>query len=89
VVIIKEKTEKKMETLMDNWNFMLKIENNDGTREDVASVGCHAVKSVGGKAFHEDSVKSVTVFDRNGKVYLYLRKGYPEKTVNIPSGENG
>jgi hypothetical protein len=69
------------------WNYMLKIENNDKTHEDVGSVGCHAVKVMGGKVFHNDEVKTVTVFDRFGKVYLYLRKGYPEKTVDVKSPE--
>jgi hypothetical protein len=87
MIIIKEK--KRRKKMEDGFNFGLKVRYTDGDEVGTDSVGCHAVKSLGGKAFHEDSVKSVTVFDRNGKVYLYLRKGCPEKTVNVPSGENG
>lgn len=34
----------------------------------------HEVKSLAGKQFHNDEVKSVCVFDENGKSHLYLRK---------------
>lgn len=50
---------------------------------------CHSAKSFAGKVFHLETVKSIVVHDRNGKVWLYLFAGHPEKTVNVPSKEAG
>lgn len=34
----------------------------------------HAVKSIAGRHFHADTVKSVCVYNSNGDVALYLKK---------------
>jgi hypothetical protein len=38
------------------------------------AVDVHRVKSVAGKLFHADSVKSVCVYDATGTARLYLKK---------------
>ena len=70
---------------LHDWNFKLITLTDSNTQEEVPHGSCHNAKVEGGKAFHQDGMKRVTVFDTNGKVYLYLVAGHPEKTENVKS----
>lgn len=48
---------------------------------------CHSTKSLAGRLFQSPTVKSVTVVDITGEVYLHLVKNHPEKTENVSSIE--
>ena len=68
-------------------NYRIIVTNHDGTVNKLYGQNCHDSKSVGGSIFHEKNVKSVCVVDITGFCFLYLRDGYPEKTVNVSSKE--
>jgi hypothetical protein len=71
---------------MDNTpNYRLKVTFTNGKTIKVKHVNCHMAKSIGGKVFHKDSVKSVFVWGLDRVHYLYLVAGHPEKTENTPS----
>lgn len=69
---------------MKNLNYRV-IVGKDTRSVKVAADGCHEAKSLAGHLFHSKGVKSVTVADVTGKVFLYLHKDRPEANVNVPS----
>lgn len=69
---------------MENLNYRVVVAKS-GKSVKVASDNCHNAKSLAGHLFHSKSVKSVTVADVTGKVFLYLHKDRPEANVNVPS----
>lgn len=69
---------------MKNLNYRIIIKDDTGTKK-FAGNDCHDAKSIAGRLFHNDNVKSVCVVNEWGIVFLYLVKGSPNKTVNIPS----
>jgi hypothetical protein len=69
---------------MKNFNYRVVVSKN-GSSAKVAADNCHEAKSLGGHLFHSKGVKSVTVADITGKVFLYLNKERPEASVNVPS----
>lgn len=70
---------------LHDWNFKLITKTNDNTEVEYPHGSCRVAKSEGGKAFHQPEIARVTVFDTNGKVYLYLVAGHPEKTESVKS----
>ena len=66
-----------------NYRLVVKFENGRGLK--LAGSNCHQLKSLAGSEFHRPKVKSVLVADILGNVFLYLVKGNPEKTENVPS----
>jgi len=70
---------------LHDWNFKLIVKTNDNTEVEQPYGSCKLAKRNGGKEFHKENVKRVTVFDTTGKVYLYLVAGHPEKTENVKS----
>lgn len=70
---------------LHDWNFLLITHTTDNVEEKQEHGSCHNAKVEGGKAFHRENVKNVVVVDANGKAYLYLSAGHPEKTVNVKS----
>ena len=49
---------------------------------------CHDAKSLAGSMFKTDkAIQSVYAGDITGKPFLYLVKGDPSKTINVPSAE--
>lgn len=68
-----------------NYNYRLVITKASGKVIKVAGTNCHDLKSLAGSEFHKDDVKSVFVGDILGNHFLYLVKGHPEKTENVPS----
>lgn len=67
-----------------NFNYRIIVKTTTGYQKFGAS-DCHTAKSVAGRLFHNNNVKSVTVANILGIVFLYLVKNEPAKTVNIPS----
>jgi hypothetical protein len=70
---------------LHDWNFMLITHTEDNTEEKFYHGSCHNAKVQGGKEFHKDGMKNVTVFDTIGRIYLYLVAGHPEKTESVKS----
>jgi len=67
-------------------DYEVRVSFNDGGKD--ATIGfafCHYAKQFAGREFHTEEVKSVTVYDRQGKVWLHLVKNHPEKRENVPS----
>ena len=67
------------------YNYRLVITKANGRTVKIAGTNCHELKSLGGMQFHRDDVKSVFVGDVLGNHFLYLVKGAPSKTENVPS----
>lgn len=71
---------------METPNYRIITRKTDGTEiKNVANTTCHEAKSFGGSMFHQPDVASVVVADIEGKVFLYLVAGHPEKTQNVSS----
>lgn len=67
------------------YNYRLVITMENGRSVKLAGSNCHELKSLAGTQFHLPKVKSVFVGDILGNHFLYLVKGKPEKTENVPS----
>lgn len=66
------------------YNYRLVVKTPEATTK-MAGATCHETKSLAGRLFRNEKVQSVYVGDVTGKPFLYLVKGKPEKTLNIPS----
>lgn len=69
---------------MENLNYRVIVSKNTGSTK-VASSDCHQAKSLAGHLFHAKGVKTVTVADIYGNVFLHLNKERPQSNVNVPS----
>lgn len=66
-------------------NFRIVIRRN-GEYRKFGATDCHEAKSLAGATFyHDPKVESVYVGDKLGNKFLYLVKGKPDKTINVPS----
>lgn len=71
-----------------NYRLIIRANNPEGKVEYKMKYDvCHDAKVEGGRVFHRDEVESVVVVDVEGTAFLYLRKGHPELTVDVPSSE--
>lgn len=69
---------------MSEYKYRLIVEKTTGSGK-LAGDDCHKTKSVAGHLFHQKNVKSVTVADITGRVFLYLSKERPESNINVSS----
>ena len=69
---------------MTKFNFRLIVNDNKGSHK-LATEDCHTAKSIAGRLYRDENVKSVCVVDTDGDTVLYMVKGKPEKFINIPS----
>jgi len=67
------------------YNYRIVVRKTNGKTIKLAAEKCHDAKSLAGTLFHDKNVDSVFVCDKQANHYLYLVKGHPEKTENIPS----
>jgi hypothetical protein len=79
--------------MIEGTDYEVKVQWNEGGESKVDLAFCDTAKSIAGKEFHSDDVKSVVVYDRTGFVYLYLVKDAEghvirEKVVDIKSPES-
>lgn len=66
-------------------NYRLVVKRN-GKYTKMGVENCHDAKSIAGAMFKADkAVQSVYAGDITGKPFLYLVKGDPSKTINVPS----
>jgi|ADurb_Cas_03_Slu_FD_contig_21_3972543_length_259_multi_2_in_0_out_0_1 hypothetical protein len=70
---------------MTEYNYRVIVTKENGKQIKLAAAKCHDAKSLAGTLFHDEKVKSVFVCDKLANHYLYLVKGHPEKTENVPS----
>lgn len=78
-----------MDTNLLNANYRIIATDLNRNTVKIVQDSCHAAKSLAGTMFHNPQygLKTVTVADKEGTVYLYLKEGHPEATVNVPSAE--
>jgi hypothetical protein len=70
---------------LHDWNFKLVSLTDKNTKTVIEYGSCRKAKKDAGNMFHNPVIKRVTVFDTNGRIYLYLVAGHPEKTENVKS----
>jgi|WetSurSiteA1Bulk_404760.scaffolds.fasta_scaffold32708_2 hypothetical protein len=69
-----------------NYRLIVRANNPDGKAEYKMHFDqCHEAKVEAGRLFHRDEVQAVVVADIEGTPYLYLRKGCPDKTIDVSS----
>jgi hypothetical protein len=90
-LIIKRK--KGLKKMIEGTDYEVKVQWNEGSDSKADFAFCDVAKSFAGHEFHAEEVKSVVVYDRTGKVYLYLPKDgeghvIREKVVDIKSPEH-
>lgn len=59
---------------MNKNQFGVNVKVNGIGNLETRKATLHGAKSLAGKAFHSNAVKSVCVFDGNGTARLYLKK---------------
>jgi hypothetical protein len=78
--------------MIEGTDYEVKVRWNEGSDSKADFAFCDVAKSFAGREFHAEEVKSVVVYDRTGKVYLYLPKDSEghvirEKVVDVKSPE--